>query len=159
MEETLELLKKLNIAFELYEHEAVFTNIDSGKVAIAQVAENAKNLFLRAEKTHQFYLLTIDHGKKADLKAFAKTVGEKGFSFGKPEELLEHLKLTPGSVSPLGLMNDAGCHVKYYIDEDLLKKGKIYVHPNINTATVGITAEDLIKFLRHTGHELHTVQI
>lgn len=154
MNDILELLNSLEIPYEKYEHPAVFTNEESGKIDIPQVKLNAKNLFLRAEKTHQFYLLTIKHDKRANLKAFAKTVGEKGFSFGSAEELKSLMNLTPGSVSPLGLMHDPGHKIKYFLDADILQDEKIYVHPNINTATVGLKIEDFKKFLGHTGHNL-----
>lgn len=154
MNEILELLNSLKIPYKKYEHPAVFTNEESGQIDIPEVKLNAKNLFLRAEKTHQFYLLTIKHDKRANLKAFAKTVGEKGFSFGSAEELKSLMNLTPGSVSPLGLMHDPGHKIKYFLDADILKDEKIYVHPNINTATVGLEIGDFKKFLAHTGHNL-----
>lgn len=159
MEDIYELLKTLHIAYEKFEHEAVFTNEQSEKIDIPQVKLNAKNLFLRAEKTRQFYLLTLQHNKQADLKAFAKKVGEKGFSFGSSDELRELMNLTPGSVSPLGLMHDVNSRVKYFLDEDLLKSETIYIHPNINTATVGLSIADFKKFLAHTGHTINIYQI
>lgn len=155
MKDIYTLLTKLDIAYEKFEHEAVFTNEQSEKIDIPEVKLNAKNLFLRAEKTHQFYLLTLQHNKRADLKAFAKKVGEKGFSFGSSDELRELMNLTPGSVSPLGLMHDLNTRVKYFIDEDLLNGEKIYIHPNINTATIGLNVGDFKKFLAHTGHALN----
>src|SRR3989344_571076 len=106
MDDVYQLLKTLDIPYDKFEHPAVFTNEQSEKINIPEVKLNAKNLFLRAEKTHQFYLLTIKHNKRADLKAFAKQVGEKGFSFGSADELKKLMELTPGSVSPLGLIHD-----------------------------------------------------
>lgn len=155
MEDVYKLLQILNISYDKFEHKAVFTNEQSEQIDIPEVKLNAKNLFLRAEKTHQFYLLTIKHNKRADLKSFAKTVGERGFSFGSADELLQLLNLTPGSVSPLGLMHDKDHKIKYFLDSDILKDEKIYIHPNINTGTLGIKIEDLKKFLTHTGHNLN----
>lgn len=156
MSDIYQTLKNLNINYQKYEHPAVFTNEESGNINIEAVQKNAKNLFLRAEKTHQFYLLTIKHDKRADLKAFAKTVGEKSFSFGNAEELKQLLNLTPGSVSPLGLINDATNSVYFYIDADLLKDEVIYCHPNINTATLEIKIDDFKKIIDYTGHKLNT---
>ena len=172
MDDIYQLLKALGIPYDKFEHEAVFTNEQSEKINIPEIKVNVKNLFLRParrgnnhtqhgapEKTRQFYLLTIKHNKRADLKAFAKQVGEKGFSFGNTDELMSLMKLTPGSVSPLGLMHDAHHRIKYFLDADLLKDEKIYIHPNINTATLGIKIEDFKKFLAHTGHELNQINI
>jgi Ala-tRNA(Pro) deacylase len=35
----------------------------------------------------------------------------------------------------------------------LLAKGRVNFHPLQNTATTAVSAEDLIRFLRETGHE------
>ena len=68
--------------------------------------------------------------------------------------------LTPGSVTPLGLLNDAECRVKLYLDKDFLgEPALIGVHPNDNTATVCMKTEDLILLLREHGSEVEAVEI
>ena len=62
------------------------------------------------------------------------------------------LHLTPGSVTPLGLLNDESRSVRFYLDEEfLLPPGRIGVHPNDNTATVWLQAEGLLRLLRAHG--------
>jgi len=149
-----EFLKKHNIAYEKYGHPAVFTAEEAKTLAAHVPGQQTKNLFLCDDKKRRFYLVTIMDEKRADLKHLREFLGEKSLRFAPPDKLLEYLGLTPGSVSILGLINDANHLVSFAIDEDLLKLDKIYVHPNINTATLAIDIEDFKKILSLTGHEL-----
>jgi len=149
-----EILDSLGIKYEKYEHEAVFTNKESKKLAIGATRENAKNLFLKNEKSTKFFLLTLRHNKRADLKKFADQVGEKKLTFANEDELKKLLNSKPGSVSPSGLRFDINGKIKYYIDEDLLKQKKIYFHPDINTATIGLSMKSFKKFILSTKHNI-----
>ena len=68
--------------------------------------------------------------------------------------IIGYLGLTPGSVSPFGLINDTSRSVQVIIDNELLKYGKVAFHPNINTATLAISIEDFKKFLDWTGNNI-----
>ena len=71
---------------------------------------------------------------------------------------MEYMQLTPGSVSPLGLLNDPEHRVQFYLDAELAGN-KIGVHPNDNTATVWMETDDLIKLIQNNGNEVHVVNI
>ena len=76
------------------------------------------------------------------------------------DELADILGLIPGAVSPFGLLNDAEKKVVFYIDEAFKEaSGLIGVHPNDNTATVWLKAEDLIRIIENNGNEVHVVEI
>ena len=154
MDEILTLLNSLNIPYKLYGHRAVFTNQESGQTDIPEVRESAKNLFLRNQDKSQYYLITLKHDKRADLKAFTQNIGEKKLSFASPEDLKNLLGLTPGSVSPLGLFNDKQKRVEFYLDKDLAAGQRLCVHPNINTATVAINLNDFKRLITHLGREI-----
>ena len=62
------------------------------------------------------------------------------------------MKLQPGSVTPLGILNDAEHRVQFYLDSEFVGN-KIGIHPNDNTATVWMQADDLIKLIRKFGNE------
>ncbi len=78
-----------------------------------------KNLFLRNKKGDRHYLVVLEISKRADLKDLVKLVGDDRLSFGSPERLMAQLGLTPGSVSPFGLINDADGSVRVLVDVDL----------------------------------------
>jgi Ala-tRNA(Pro) deacylase len=154
MKDIYEALKELNVAYDTYEHPAVFTTKEADLVCGKIPGKQAKNLFLTNEKGNRHFLVTIAHDKRADLAKLAILFGEKRLRFASPERLLKYLGLTPGSVSPFGLINDTDKAVEFFIDSDLVEQGKIYVHPNINTATLGISTGDFKKFLEFTGHDM-----
>ena len=67
--------------------------------------------------------------------------------------MLEYLDITPGSLSVLGLMNDAGNHVQLLIDEDVLKNEYVGCHPCINTSSLRLKTADLMeKIIPAMGH-------
>ena len=49
-------------------------------------------------------ILEID--KRADLQQLVKVIGDDRLSFGSAERLMAQLGVTPGSVSPFGLLHD-----------------------------------------------------
>lgn len=70
---------------------------------------------------------------------------------------MERLGLIPGAVTPLGVLNDETRSVKVFLDQNFLQEpGLVGVHPNENTATVWLKAEDLIRIIREHGNEVVT---
>lgn len=70
------------------------------------------------------------------------------------------LGLTAGSVTPLGVLNDEERKVTVFLDRDFLEEsGLIGVHPNDNTATVWMKAEDLVRLIEEHGNRINVVPI
>ena len=68
--------------------------------------------------------------------------------------------LAPGSVTPLGLLQDETRSVQFFLDEEfLLPPGRIGVHPNDNTATVWMRTDDLLRILREHGTSVELTQL
>ncbi len=88
------------VSIERHEHAAVFTVEESAALHHALPASHTKNLFLADKKGH-FWLITLPHDRRADLKALAELLGAGKFSFGKPEDMERLLGVTPGAVTPL----------------------------------------------------------
>jgi Ala-tRNA(Pro) deacylase len=152
-------LVELGIAFERYEHPPVAT-VDEAKQHWAGIdATHCKNLFLRNQKGNRHYLVVLEHSKKADLRAVADQIGDGKLSFASPERLLTHLGLTPGSVSPFGLINDRDHAVRVVLDRDLKSATRVSFHPNINTATYVVSAADFARFLEACGNSVQHVTI
>ena len=87
---------------------------------------------------------------KIDLKNLSQKLNGH-LSFGSEEELKRILKLSKGSVSPFGIINDKNHVVTILIDERLKQK-RLLFHPNINTKTISIMQQDLIKFIEFEGN-------
>ncbi|MDF2760592.1 MAG: YbaK/prolyl-tRNA synthetase associated region, partial [Thermomicrobiales bacterium] len=79
--------------------------------------------------------------------------------FGSPDRLMQKLGLTPGSVSPFGLLHEGSRDVLVVIDADLRTPGRLIFHPNINTASVTISFPDLEKFLESRGNKVKFIKL
>jgi Ala-tRNA(Pro) deacylase len=90
--------------------------------------------------------------KRADLGALEKSLGAPRFSFARPEVLLEVLQLTPGSVTPFGLINDTARRANVVLDLDMLASEWVNFHPLKNDASTTIRAVDLVTFIRALGY-------
>jgi Ala-tRNA(Pro) deacylase len=157
-QEIYEYLSDAGIPFEITEHEAVFTMEELAKIPMPHPEVEAKNLFVRDDKKQHYYLITVPGEKRVDLKQFQKQNNLRKLSFGSAEDLLDLLSLTPGGVTPLGLLNDRDHRVELYLDQSF--QGQlISVHPNENTATLCLSADDLVQLLSNAGCSVHWVEV
>lgn len=140
-------LDALGIRYERHEHPPVFTADDAARHWNAIPGTQCKNLFLRNKKGDHHYLAILEISRRADLKEIVRLVGDDRLSFGSPERLMAELGLTPGSVSPFGLLNDPDGSVQVLIDRGLKGADRLIFHPNLNTASVVISWRDLERFL------------
>jgi Ala-tRNA(Pro) deacylase len=152
-------LDALGIRYDRHEHPAVFTAEDASKYWDPISGVQCKNLFLRNKKGDKHYLVVVDIGKRVDLRDLVKVVGDDRLSFGSPERLMAELGLTPGSVSPFGLINDGDGSVRVLIDEDLRSAQRLIFHPNINTASVVVSWSDLERFLATRRNRVRLVSL
>ena len=149
MAELYGLLKMLGISYEEIEHEAVYTIEQAQRIKRMTDGAGCKNLFL-TDRKGGYILAVLQEDKRADLKALASLYGVKKLSFASDEQLSEVLGLT--RVTPMGLINDKDHAVKLAIDGELRGR-KLLFHPNVNTRTISITADDLIKYIEYFGNE------
>lgn len=156
--ETYQYLSEHGIDFEITEHKAVFNMEELDSVELPYPEFDAKNLFVRDDKKRHYYLITVKGDKRVDLKAFRKRNGLKALSFASTDELATILQLSPGSVTPLGLLNDTDLRVHFYLDDEFTDS-LIGVHPNDNTATVWMQAAELVRLLQEHGNEVDFVEI
>ena len=156
--EIYQYLTENNIWYEITKHEAVYNMEELKAVELPYPEWDAKNLFVRDDKKRNYYLITVKGEKRVDLKEFRKQNGLRNLSFASEADLMEYMRLIPGAVSPLGLLNDPEHQVQFYLDAELAGK-KIGVHPNDNTATVWMETDDLIKLIQNNGNEVHVVNI
>lgn len=144
--EPYKTLQKLNISYKEVEHIPVYTSAEAEFIKELIAGIGVKNLFLKSSKKEYYLVLTPDD-KKVDLKALSKLINSH-LSFASAEELKNILKLEPGSVTPLGLINDIKHEVIVLIDKDLQEK-LILVHPLVNTKTISLEMKDLIKLIEY----------
>lgn len=152
-------LDSLGISYERHEHPPVFTGEEAALHWAGIDGTQCKNLFLRNKKGNRHYLVVLELSKQADLRHVARLVSDDRLSFGSAERLQARLGLTPGSVSPFGLINDTDHSVRVLIDRDLRSADRLIFHPNINTASVVVTWKDFERFLESTGNVVSYVNM
>ena len=156
-EPILDALRALDIRYELFEHPAVNTGDEAAVHWTAIPGAAVKNLFLRNKKGDRHYLVILGIEKQADLRQLVKVIGDDRLSFGSPERLQKYLGVTPGSVSPLGLIHDSGRAVRVIVDSDLRTAERLIFHPNDNTASLTISGSDFERFLAERGNSVRWI--
>ena len=139
-ENIIELMKKQKIAYEIYEHEPVFTNPAMAEALNVSEAETVKSLVL-STKEGRMIVLVLPGNKKVNWKQAAAGAGTKKVSFAKPEAVSEAVGCEVGCVPPFGHLTA----LDIYMDPDLTKKNFVYFNPGVHDKSFKIKAWDLKK--------------
>lgn len=154
-----QVLENLGITYLKYEHAPVFTIEQANELSIDTNAQQCKNLFIRNRKGNEHYLVILEESKRVDLKKIASQIRNTPLSFASEERLLGFLNLTPGSVTPFGLIYNEEKNVIVLIDKDLTSAESLCFHPNVNTATIEMSYSDFERFLEWCGNKKVYVDI
>jgi len=143
----------LGISHTTVKHAPLFTVEQAQSLRGSLPGGHTKNLFLRDKKS-TLYLVVALEDALIELKGLHRLLGATGrFSFGSADLLREVWGVLPGSVTPFGAINDTEGRVTVVLDAAMMEHELLNYHPLDNTMTTSIGREDLIKFLRSTGHE------
>lgn len=155
-----DILDKLEIEYDRVDHYPIFNNEELKIVREKLGISVNKNLFLSNTQGTKFYLLLMPGDKPFKTKELSKQINSSRLSFGKEEKLNEILHVTSGSVNILSLMYDQNNEVTLLIDEDILKKDFMGLHPMKNTTSLKIKKEDIIdRFLKYINHTYISVKL
>ena len=159
-EKVLNKLNELSISYKEIEHTPVYTIEDMDNLGnIFNNAKICKNLFVRDQKGKRHFLVVIPEEKRAPLSDIAEKIGSTKLSFASEERLMKYLKLEPGSVTPLSVINDETNEVEVVIDEDLKKEELLGVHPCVNTSTILLTPNELEQYIKSNNNKLKYIKI
>lgn len=150
-------LERLGVAFDRHDHPAVATVAEAEQYWSGIAALHCRNLFLRNPKGTRHFLVVLAFSRRADLAAIGDLFAERKLGFASPERLLAHLGLTPGSVSPFGLINDPGHRVEVALDVAIRDAARVAFHPNVNTATLVLSGPDFQRYLAAVGHDVRWI--
>lgn len=153
------LLEQLQIQFEYYEHPPGPTIEEALKYWKNIDSTHCKNLFFRNHKGNKHYLVILEHSQNLAVRDLEQKLKQGKISFASEKRLLKYLGLNPGSVTPFGLINDKDHHVHLFIDKNLLGAEKLSFHPLVNTASLVIRKQDLLKFLDYTGNTYEFIDL
>ncbi|MBE6293701.1 MAG: prolyl-tRNA synthetase associated domain-containing protein [Bacteroidales bacterium] len=159
IEKVLAYLQERGIAHTWYTHDEAPT------IEIARTqwhddgSKHCKNLFFRNHKGNRHYLVILDCEYNLDIHDLEQRLHQGKLSFASPQRMEKYLGLTPGSVSPFGLINDTGNHVHLFIDKNLQKQESLSFHPNDNHATVVIAQNEFMRYLDEVGNSYEFLEL
>lgn len=142
-----EILKRLDIKYEIKKQVPVYTMEDRDKLDFKLPGIPCKNLFLCDSSNKEFIMIVVEDGKHIDLKRLSQQLGMKGLHFASEKQLAQQLGLKMGALGPFGLINNFNGNVKLVVDEALRSADYVSFHPNVNTATVIMTWDDFYKYV------------
>jgi len=138
------------IAHSTLDHPAVFRVEEGLEIKAALPGGHTKNLFLK-DNRDQLWLISALGETAIDLKRLPAVIGSGRLSFGSADLMLETLGVTPGSVTALGLINDADRRVRFVLDAALSRADPVNFHPLTNTATTALSQAGFAAFLASVG--------
>ena len=153
MTDLYQFLKERHIEYKRYDHAPVFTVSDVERLVPRLPAAKTKNLFLRNKKGNRHFLVVVPAEKRVDIKALSDVIGAGRLSFGSPDRLKKYLGIEPGSVSILAIIMDPDNAVEVIFDENLWQEEAFQFHPLVNTSTLLISRDSLVRFLNAADHE------
>ncbi|RRD59356.1 prolyl-tRNA synthetase associated domain-containing protein [Tannerella forsythia] len=153
------LLEELDIKFEYLEHPPAPTIEIAKQYWAGHDAKHCKNLFFRNHKGNRHYLVILDCDCSMDIHAIEKRLGQGKLTFASEKRMIKYLGVTPGSVTPFGLIHDETHHVHVFLDRNLQKASRLSFHPCINTASIIISNNDFVRFMDHTQNTYEWIDL
>lgn len=153
------LLDSHSIGYQYIEHPPAPTIEIAKQYWKGYDAKHCKNLFFRNHKGNKHFLVLLDCDQNMDIHSIEKILKQGKLSFASEQRLMKYLGLTPGSVTPFGLINDKEHHVHVFLDKTLQQSEKLSFHPCINTASLIIQQNDLIRFLEYCQNSYEWIEL
>lgn len=153
-----DLFDELKIDAKTIKHKPCFTVEESQDVDKQIDAVATRNLFVK-DKANKYWLITLEAHQPVCLKKLRHLLGAKQrLSFGKPEVLQEMLGVTPGSVTPLGLIyQKENKTLSFVLDKTLSDCDKFAVHPLRNDMSTVLTPDQFSLVLSYLNIEASIV--
>ncbi len=157
-QEVYALLDERGIEYEAIEHKAVYNMEEADALELPHREAGTKNLFIKDDKKRNYYVVSIPEHDRLDLKALREQLGSRPLKFANDTELMDLMGLIPGQVTPFGTLNDKEHKVKALIS-DYFRGGLMDAHPNDNTATMILKADDVVEVLRSFGVDISYIKL
>ena len=158
--EVFDRLDAMGLKYEYMEHPAVHTIEECAATDALLGAVTAKNYFLTTKNHKRFFLCLVRPDARFRSSDISRQAGSSRLSFAGEADLLSHLRVHPGAVSPMGLLFDEARDVELLLDSGLLQSEKLAFHPCDNTCTLAMRSEDFLhRFLPQLGRTPRLVEI
>jgi len=161
MERLLARLAELGVEARTVAHPPLFTVAESQALRGELPGTHVKNLFLKPAKGEwPFCLAVLEENRRVSVNALARLAGWGRVAMAEAEALRATLGVEPGSVTPFGLMNAPPGTVRLALDRAVAAApALVWCHPLVNTASTGVAAAGLLRFLEAAGHPPHILDL
>jgi Ala-tRNA(Pro) deacylase len=132
-------LRAGGVAYELVEHEPVYTSAEAARVRGTALADGAKALVVRAEE--RYVHLVLPGHLKVDNARLREILGTRRVRFATPEELLALTGCTPGSVPPCGQLFG----LPVLVDEALTARERITFNAGSHAVSVTMPSDAFVR--------------
>lgn len=140
-ENVFAILKENNIAYNLLEHEPVYTCEAAAALACHSLDSGIKSIIMMMKPSREFFLLCLPGSKRVDSKKVLKATGAKKIRFATPDEVKVLTGLDIGCCCPFGYEKD----FKKYYDKELFMQDYLFFNPGSHRRTIKIKSSDLKK--------------
>ena len=149
-----DFLDSLGLQYLRTDHEEANTMEACHKIDRVLDVLICKNLFLCNRQKTAFYLLMMPADKPFKTRELSAQIQSARLSFAEADYMDEFLKIRPGAVSIMGLMNDHESRVQLLVDEDVKKGEYLGCHPCVSTSSLKLKTSDVFeKYLPAVHHE------
>lgn len=139
----IELLKKKNIKFSIFEHEPVYTSEQAAKIRGSSLKQGAKALIFVADGKPVMFVVPGD--KRVDVKKFKISYGIKDLRMATPGEVeIITSGVKVGAVHPFG--NIYGLPV--YVDKSLGRSQEIIFNAGLHTKSIKMRYQDYYRLVK-----------
>ncbi len=152
------MMDDLGIKYTLYDHPPIFTVAEGEHLKKSIPGVHCRNLFL-VDKKKRMMLLVLANETLVDLKKLPEVLGCDRLSFGSADRLWDYLEITPGSVNPFCIINDKDHQIELFLDAGMMEAEIVNYHPMDNAKTIGLTPDDLRKFLENKGRRYTLIDL
>lgn len=159
LEQLNRTLDELGIKYLRYTHPPLHTSDEADRLGLQRKGQRLKNLFLKDNYGRRHFLLLVAPEKQVDLKTLSRQMQVARLGFASQRRLEKYLKVKPGCVSLLALLNDSECQVELWVDESVAASESFQCHPMVNTETYVLNKNDVDQFLQYTGHQWQTITV
>ena len=134
------ILEENGIPFEVFEHEAVYTNPTMAEALGVKAGDTIKNICM-VTKEGEAILVLVPGDARIDTKKICAAAGTSRVSFADEDTVLEKVGCPIGCVPPFGHASE----IRAFMDRALLKKRALYFNPGVHTKSFKITSHHLRK--------------
>lgn len=149
----LEKLDALHIPYDYIEHDAAAHMDECRAIEEKLGAMVPRNLFLTTRRQGGFYLYVLRPDAPFRSGDVSRQAGTSRLCFAGEDALYDHLRVRPGSVTPLGLIFDADDGVTLLMDRVLCDEARLIFHPCVNTASVAMSTRDFLEIFLPAVHK------